>query len=215
MVLDRKETTVAYRCPDCGCFVKSVVGVFSLSADMLKLKCSCGKSEMSIVYGKDKKIRFIVPCFVCPKPHSFNISSQMFFAKELFAFPCAYSGLDICYFGKEDKVSEACDNADRELTEILAEMGCESLPDFKNGQNGDEIFSDPQILEIINFVIRDLDECGEITCKCEKDEGLYDVEVTDDGVKVSCERCGASLSIPVTSTMSAQAFLNCDHLDLK
>ena len=40
----------------------SAVGLFALKADMLKLKCECGKSEMSIVYGKDGKVRLTVPC---------------------------------------------------------------------------------------------------------------------------------------------------------
>ena len=55
MVLDLKQTTVAYRCPHCGAGVMSAVGLFSLSADMVKLKCTCGKSEMTIVYSKDGK----------------------------------------------------------------------------------------------------------------------------------------------------------------
>ena len=57
MVLDKKETTVAYRCPQCGSWVASIVGVFSLTADMLRLKCPCGESELTIVNTNDKKIR--------------------------------------------------------------------------------------------------------------------------------------------------------------
>ena len=53
MVLDFKQTTVAYRCPHCGAGVMSAVGLFSLNADMVKLKCTCGKSEMTVVYSKD------------------------------------------------------------------------------------------------------------------------------------------------------------------
>ena len=64
MIIEPKKTAVAYRCPDCGAGVMSVVGVFSLSAEMLKLKCSCGHSEMSMVRTSDGKIRFTVPCLL-------------------------------------------------------------------------------------------------------------------------------------------------------
>lgn len=213
MILNQKETTVAYRCPECGSWVTGMVGLFSLSADMLRLKCPCGKGEMTMVYTKDKKVRLSVPCFLCPKPHSFTVSSQMFFDKELFALPCAYSGVDICFMGNPDKVAEATKTSDAELMEILGEAGYDGFSDLRG--DGEEIFSDPQILDIVNFVIRDLDESGEISCRCPEDEGCYTVEVTSEGVRVKCENCGAVADIPVTSTLSAQAFLNCEHLELK
>lgn len=213
MILNQKETTVAYRCPECGSWVTGMVGLFSLSADMLRLKCPCGKGEMTMVYTKDKKVRLSVPCFLCPKPHSFTVSSQMFFDKELFALPCAYSGVDICFLGNPDKVAEATKASDAELMEILGEAGYDGFSDLRG--DGEEIFSDPQILDIVNFVIRDLDESGEISCRCPEDEGCYTVEVTSEGVRVKCENCGAVADIPVTSTLSAQAFLNCEHLELK
>ena len=69
MKLPVKETTLAYRCPHCGATVFSLVGIFALSGDMLKLKCSCGKSETVVTYTSDRKLRLAVPCIACPKPH--------------------------------------------------------------------------------------------------------------------------------------------------
>ena len=37
MIIQPKNTTIAYRCPACGQAVKSMVGVFALSGDMIKL----------------------------------------------------------------------------------------------------------------------------------------------------------------------------------
>ena len=48
MVLEKKQTTIAYRCPTCGAGIMSAVDIFALSAPMVKLKCSCGCSEMTI-----------------------------------------------------------------------------------------------------------------------------------------------------------------------
>ena len=84
MVLQQKQTTVAYRCPECGAIVLSLVGIFALTADMIRLKCPCGQSELEILYTKDKKVRLTVPCFACPTSHSYLISSSLFFEKELF-----------------------------------------------------------------------------------------------------------------------------------
>ncbi len=213
MVLDKKETTVAYRCPQCGGWVASIVGIFSLSADMLRLKCPCGESEMTMVYTSDKKVRLTVPCFLCPKPHNYVVSSSAFFDKDLLAFPCAYSGIDIALLGKSEAVLEAEKESDEILGGLIEDAG--GISPFGRKQETEEVFTDPQILEIVNFVIRDLDEAGEIKCRCPEYEGNYTVEVTDDGVWVKCESCGAKKLIPVTSTISAQAFLNCDRLELE
>ena len=88
MVIDTKTTTLAYRCPHCGSGVISAVGMFSLSADMVKLKCTCGKSELTAVYTNDKKVRLSVPCLLCPKPHSFVVSQNVFYGRDLFLLPC-------------------------------------------------------------------------------------------------------------------------------
>ena len=89
MVLESRQTTVAYRCPQCGAGVMSVVNLFALRADMIKLKCDCGGSEMTLVHTKDNKVRFTVPCIFCPNPHHFTLSSHGFFDKEMFALPCS------------------------------------------------------------------------------------------------------------------------------
>ena len=55
MILKSKETTVAYRCPVCGKNIISVVGIFMLSGDLIKLKCDCGVSELTITSNSDLK----------------------------------------------------------------------------------------------------------------------------------------------------------------
>ena len=48
MVLESKQTTIAYRCPSCGTGVMSAVSLFALKGSMVRLKCECGKSAMEI-----------------------------------------------------------------------------------------------------------------------------------------------------------------------
>ena len=215
MVLNSKQTTVAYRCPHCGAGVMSVVDPFALSADMIKLKCDCGKSEMSVVYSNDGKVRLSVPCILCPKPHSFVVNSSVFFGKELFLLPCPYSDVNIAMTGEINNVKAELARSELELLQMLEESGLESFEAIR-GQNESEVFSDPQIFDIIMFVINDLDAEGKIYCKCENEgEGDFEVEVLDDGIKVSCKRCGASRVIPTDGLLAANAFLNADCLYLE
>ena len=217
MVLDPKQTTVAYRCPHCGAGVMSLVGLFSLSADMIKLKCSCGESEMSIVYSKDGKVRLTVPCILCPNPHTFTVNSSVFFKNELFVLPCPYSDINICVTGEENNVKAELARTELELLDLLEESGLESFDVF----HGEQTLSDPQILDIIMFVLNDLDAEGKIYCKCETTddpsatEEKYEAEILPDGIKVSCKKCGSQKLIPSNSLINAHEFLNCESLTLE
>ena len=213
MVLETKQTTLAYRCPHCGAGVMSVVGLFSLSADMVKLKCDCGRSEMTVVYSKDGKVRLTVPCIFCPKPHSFTVSSSLFFGKELFLLACPYSDINICFMGEVNHVKHELARTELELLDILEENG---LTDFSALHGNDErVLTDPQIFDIIMFVIHDLEAENKIFCRCKEGEGEYAAEVRDDSIHISCKKCGASRDIPTDSLLGAHAFLHCDSLHLQ
>ena len=154
MVLDTKQTTVAYRCPHCGAGVMSIVGVFSLSAEMMKLKCSCGKSEMTLTRTADRKIRFTVPCILCPNPHTYTVNSSLVFSKELFVLPCPYSDINIAVMGDEDHVKAELSRSELELLDLLEKSGMDSF----EAMHGESFLTDPQVLDIITYVIRELDE---------------------------------------------------------
>ena len=231
MVLNEKRTTVAYRCPDCGGGILSAVGLFNLSADMVKLKCTCGKSELKIVYNRDGTVRLTVPCLLCSQPHNFTVKSSLFFSEELFVLPCPYSDINICFTGEMNRVKAELARTELELLDMLEENG---ITDFSSLHGDEKDLGDPQILDIVLFVIDDLDAEGKIYCRChpdnghpesvslESDDGLqereesrYEAEITDDGIKVTCRICGASRIIPTDSMLSAHAFLNADSLHLE
>ena len=212
MVLENKQTTVAYRCPHCGAGVMSAVGIFNLSADMVKLKCSCGESEMTVVRTRDGKIRFTVPCILCPNPHNFTVSSSLFFGKELFVLPCPYSDINICMMGDTNYVKAELSRTELELLDLLEKNGLSNFDDF----HGEQFLSDPQVTEIVTYVIKELDEEGRIRCRCQDGaEGEYDAEIQRDGIFVSCKKCGASKMIPTDSLIGANDFLNADSLELE
>jgi len=212
MVLETKQTIVAYRCPHCGTGVLSAVGMFSLSADMMKLKCPCGKSELSVVYTNDKKVRLSVPCILCPKPHNFVVSQSIFFGKELFVLPCPYSDINICIMGEINHVKAELARTELQLLDILEKSGVSS---FEALHKEAEFITDPQILDIIMFVIHDLEADNKIFCKCADNDGEYDCTLMEKGILVFCKKCGASRIIPVDNFIGAQAFLDCESLHLE
>ena len=224
MILDAKQTTVAYRCPHCGSGIMSAVGLFNLSADMIKLKCTCGQSELKIVYNRDGTIRLTVPCTFCTSPHIFTIRSNVFFSDELFVLPCPYSDVNICFTGDINRVKAELARTELELLDLMEEYG---ISDLSAIHKNEESLGDPQIRDIVLFVINDMEEEGKIYCHCHHDddcadksdapngESQYDAEITKDGICVSCRKCGAKRLIPTDSSLAAHAFLNSDCLHLE
>ncbi len=217
MVINSRETCIAYRCPYCGAGVKSMVGVFALSGDMKKLKCSCGASELTINNTSHGKLRISVPCLVCNSSHSFAVSTSLFFNKDIFVYPCSYSAVDLVFIGTEKSVSEALDKSEKALVQMLKEMGLDDLDklhgDIDTWDEDRDTNFDPQIYDTVMFVIRDLIDGGDVSCCC--DSGDYDVAVSDDHVKVFCRCCGAAKDIPTDSELAARAFVEVTHLKLE
>lgn len=213
MIVKPSETAVAYRCPSCGLGVKSIVGIFSLSAAALKLKCPCGESSMTVRKTGDGKIRLQVPCLVCRRDHEYVVSRDLFFGGELFVLNCALSGLDLCYIGSAENVSAALEDSDRKLQALLKEAGAEDLDVFKNQPEEREEIPYAQVYDIVRFIVKELEAENAISCRCEK--GDYDVQMFEDCVSVYCKSCGAKKLISTASLAEAQAFLEINALELE
>ena len=143
MIINPKETTVAYRCPACGAGVMSAVGIFALSAEMIKLKCTCGQSEMKIVYSNEGQVRLSVPCMFCPQPHSFVVNKNVFFGKDLFSLQCPYSDVNIACIGETNQVKAELARTELELLDMLAENGIDDLSALQSDE--EQTLTDPQI----------------------------------------------------------------------
>ncbi len=215
MLLEPKQTFIAYRCPSCGQAVLGIVGAFALKADMLRLKCPCGDSHMTVMITPDKKIRLSVPCLFCEKDHSFLLSESVFFQKELFLLNCSMTGMDIAFLGSEDKVNDALKANEEELNLILKEAGAASLSDIlrKKKEEEEEVLPDAQVYDIVRFVVKELEADGAIHCPC--GSGSYDFEVVPNGIRVFCPTCDAEYIFPANSVAAAQEFLQCDDLTLQ
>ena len=184
-----------------------------------KLFVPCDRLEMIGKYigdrDKDGKVKLSVPCMLCPKPHNFTVSNTLFFGRDVFLLPCPYSDINICFMGDTNKVKAELSKTELELLDMLEKSGIEGGFEALHAADDSELLPDPQIYDIIMFVIRDLEAEGKIFCRCEKGEGEYEAEVFDYGIKVTCKKCGASQMIPTDSLLAANAFLNADSLHLE
>jgi hypothetical protein len=216
MILKSRETTIAYRCPYCGMSTISLVGIFTLSGDMLKLKCRCGKSELTVTYTSDRKIRLSVPCLICPTPHNYIISSNTFFDKDIFTLSCTYTAIDICFIGLHNAVLEELKRSEIELNKMLADAGLDDFDEMGDEDDESDLpYIDPQIEEIIHFMLIELDEEEKISCDCaDHDDSLYDFEFVGDNVHIYCVNCGAYKELPMASLTNAADFLQSDELIL-
>ena len=210
MILDQKKTTLAYRCPACGGVPTSMVGAFSLSGDLFKLKCTCGESHLVVEKTLDDKIRLTVPCLVCPSPHTYVISKNVFFGSDIFVIPCSLCGIDICFIGKEGEVSSSVARSNEEIIKLLGDASIEQLKSKKETD-----LTDPMVFDIITYVLSDLHAEGKIYCRCPEGHGDYISTILDDSVLVECKNCGAKLSIEAGSTQRAHEFLEATELRLK
>ncbi len=216
MIITPKETCIAYRCPRCGQGIKSVVGIFSLTGNKMKLKCTCTESELVIDRARENKYTITAPCIMCGNDHKFTLAANSFFEKELFTYPCTYTGVDSCFIGQADKVSKALDENEKEVIEIYKSIGVEDAEDMLHPKYDDEEEDDIQdtdVLDTIVFVLRDLLDTDSIKCNCDSHE--YDYTLCNGYVKVFCKNCSASADIPSRGKSDADRFLECYELKLK
>ncbi len=210
----KKQNEIAYRCPSCGSSVHGFVGNFALSADMLRLKCPCGESELVVtVSGDREKLRLEVPCLFCGQSHHYTVSRSLFFGERLFLLNCPYTNMDICFLGSEDEVSSALAASEKDLTRLLGELGLSKISEMQpEDMDPDEVLPDARIYDIVRYVVKELEAEGAIDCPCHG--GEYDIAVTDRGIAVYCPACRASHIFRTESVSAAEDFLSLDHLSL-
>ncbi|MBO4217600.1 MAG: hypothetical protein J5940_06620 [Clostridia bacterium] len=204
------DSTVAYICPSCGGTVVSGVDIFKLTGDMMKLKCSCGESEL-VVIRDGGKVRFTVPCFLCGKPHTFVFSDGN--VSSLFRGSCPFSGLGIFFLGKKDEVCEEARRSSEEILAVLAENGAEMGDLIKNSGKTPK---DAHIRDMLMLVLTELLEDGRIFCGCTEagEDGDYGIRETDEAVVVECGRCGRKRAAFCDDSIDTQNLLEADSLTL-
>jgi RNase P subunit RPR2 len=215
MALRPQDTTVAYRCPACGKTALSVTGVFALTGDMIKLKCACGESELLIKNEGAGKVRLIVPCLFCAKPHQYVISKELVMSRELFEFPCNFSGVNLCFAGSKGAVLKAAEESDKRLAEIIDDTELAEIYAQNRGMEEDEddLYSDEHIRDMILFVLGDLCEEGKIECDC-REGGDFLAENEPSKVRIMCKKCGKRREYFCSENMETRALFDAVKIKL-
>lgn len=216
---DKKLTIIAYRCPHCGAGVMSAIDVFSLGSPMIKLKCSCRESELTLVKQDDGKINITVPCIICPKPHNFVLDPAVLQNKDEFLLPCPYSDMSACFIGDINYVRARLAQSELELLDLMEKNGISDFSAFReaNTDDGDDAI-DSELTQSILFVLSELEAENKIFCKCKDkkyDNEKYGYEISSEGVRVKCRDCGAEQLISTNNSLVAHTFLDADALYLK
>lgn len=212
---DLKQTVLAYRCPHCGKNIFSVVGIFALSGDLMKLRCDCEDSELTLRRTSEGKIQLSVPCFLCPTPHTYTLSPHLTTERELFTLSCPYGGMSLCFFGQQKAVEEAVAAADRSLSDWMEEQKIPDFAAFSTLREYDCGSENAGREDLLRFTVADLAEEGKIYCRCPEGEGDYTVDSLTDSALVYCRKCGATRMFPMWGTVSENAFLHLNQIDLR
>lgn len=208
------QTHVAYRCPECGTVIYGFVGKFALSANLLRIKCSCGHSALDINITNDGKIRLSAPCLFCKQNHNFVVSQSIFFGREVFLLNCPYANMDICFIGAKEKIDEEIARSQKELERLLADLDAESINDVQpTDMEEEEILPDPTVYDMIRFLTKELEEDGKIDCPCHS--GSYELRFSPEGIEVFCTECGAKHTFDTRAVSASEEYLALDSLILE
>ena len=210
---DIRRRQIAYRCPECASATLGFIGGLTAVSDMLRLRCSCGKSAMDITKAKDGKIHVSVPCALCRENHGLTVSSELVLRDEPSALPCPFAGTDIVFIADEEDMPGLLDKNAEELSRILASLDAEELSDIQPKDLAEaEIPPDHEAFSLINFLVKELEFDGKIHCPCKS--GSYELRFFDEGIEVYCTSCGATYSFYAKTAASAEQYLGVDEIKL-
>ena len=176
------NTHIAFRCPECGEAIYGFVGKFALKANLIRLKCTCGKSALDISLTNDGRVRLSVPCIFCKQNHNFVVSDGIFFGRDKFLLNCPYANMDICFLGSKENVDDELSHSADELKALLASFEAENISDIQpTDMDEDEILPDATVYDTVRFIMKELEADGKIDCPCHS--GEYDLRFTKDGIE--------------------------------
>ncbi len=203
---------IGFRCSACGGATLGLLGGIPRGADMLRIKCNCTESSLDVKKRKDGGLHLSVPCVYCRDSHGFNITLDEKREGSTVRLPCPFSNMDIAFIGDEKDVTSELERTGEELSRVIASFEGEELSDIQPSDADEEDFCDPGALDTVNFIVRDLEGEGKVTCPCGKEE--LDLRFTPDGIQVYCTACGASYTFYAKSAAMAESYLSLDEIKL-
>ena len=209
-----RKNRIAYRCPDCGVATLGLLGALTSVSDMLRIKCECGGPALDVQKLRDGKIHLSIPCVYCKTQHGYVLHDDIASRGELTMLACPYSNMDIAFIGSDEDISPELTRTADELARVLVSLEAETLADIQPMDiDEDAALPEPQVFDAINFIVRDLEDAGNITCPCKN--GKYELRFCEEGIQVFCENCGAAYTFYAKGASAAEEYLSLDAIELK
>lgn len=203
---NRNKTTVAYRCPACGAILTFDVTKERLEKGRMSMPCiQCEKSHLDISKEPSGSISLLVPCLMCPHPHPYKISAEMFFEKEIYCFPCSFTGIDICFIGESDFVDDEIIRSGREISDLIEESN-----DDPDSKSADVMVADMSVMREVLFAIGNLQDDKKIKCSC--GSSAVKVILDYDKAVIVCKVCSKKKEIAARTRFDANAAIELDEI---
>ncbi len=205
---------IAFRCPECGVATVGFLGGLAQVSDMLRLKCECGAYMLDIKKEAEGKVRLNVPCVYCKDIHTYIVKTDVITRQETTRLSCPHSGQDILFIAESAAMGDELNRSANELERILASFEADDISDIQPHEIDEgEAAPDAGIFDVLNFVLRDLEDADSVKCPCGK--GPYDLRFTDEGAEAHCIECGATYTFYAKSQAMAESYLSLDSITLK
>ncbi|MBQ7363432.1 MAG: hypothetical protein IJW48_03160 [Clostridia bacterium] len=203
---------IAFRCSACGGATLGLLGGITRSADMLRVRCTCGESALDVKKKGNGGLHLSVPCVYCRDNHGFSLSLDAEREDNTVRLPCPFSNMDIAFIGNEESVTKELERTGEELMRVIRSFEGEELSDIQPSDADEGDVCDPAVYDTVNFLVRDLEAEGRLTCPC--GEPKPELRFSDEGIQVFCTSCGASYTFYAKSGAMAESYLSLDSLEL-
>lgn len=204
-----KDTSIAYRCPACSEAVFGTADAFEKESGKIRLKCACGGSVCEGEIFENGKLILTVPCIFCAAPHKYPMEKNVLLKGSFFQLSCPTTGLPAFFAGPSKVVSDAVEENENEIKRIAAEAGIDLESDMKAVDQG---VIREQILRLLGVLKAE----GRIICDCEnKDDAEHVLTLGEDGVLISCKKCGLERFFRGLTTLDCEYLSDIDLLYLE
>ena len=212
---ERIKTHISYRCPECTDAIFGLVGKYALRADMLRLKCGKDDFSLDLRLSGNGKVNISAPCILCRQSHSFTISEELLFTKDILTLPCPYSSVGIVFIGDAEKISDELSRTASELSMLVSSFDAQSVHELQpEDMTEEEILPEPALYDLFRFALKNLEADGAVDCPCHS--GDYDLRFFENKIQAYCKSCGAVYTFSATTPAVAEDYIiSLDSLTLR
>lgn len=172
------HTSVAIQCPKCGELEFQALSLFAFSGKGREnLYCRCGEPLLSAASRDRKHFNLSFHCAFCGQVHYLRLKRGALWGKTAMPLVCPEVEASAGFIGPKQKVSQACQEREKSIAELAAELGYE------------EEFENPEVMLRLLDHLHRLAKDGALGCKCGNHNLSF--ELLPDRIELYCEECEA------------------------